>query len=180
MIDTKKPHWVAAYTKSRNEKKALERLTEAGYEAYLPLQRTLKQWSDRKKWVEEPLLKSYIFIRITEYEYYNALKIPGLVRYIYFEGKVAPIPDNQIEVLKLFIEEKLEIETSDKPLNPGELVEINIGKLKGYEGEVVRHNGKKRVVIQLDHISHALLVTVPRDYLSKKKTSKPISRCSNV
>ena len=169
MIDTKKPHWVAAYTKSRNEKKVHERLIKAGYKAYLPIQRTLKQWSDRKKWVDEPLLKSYIFIKITEQDYYETMKIPGLVRYVYFEGKVAPIPNDQIETLKLFIEEKLVVETSDTPLSPGELVEINVGKLKGFEGEVVRHNGKKKVVIKLNHISSAILVTIPNEYLSKKK-----------
>lgn len=169
MIDTKKPHWVAAYTKSRNEKKVLERLVNEGYEAYLPLQKTLKQWSDRQKWVEEPLLRSYIFIRLTEYQYYNALQVPGLVRYVFFEGKAAPIPDNQIETLKLFIEQKLLVETSDIPLSPGQLVEINIGNLKGFDGEVVRHNGKKKVVIRLNHISHAILVNIPKSYLSKKK-----------
>ena len=33
-----------------------------GIESYLPLKKVLKQWSDRKKWVEEPLFRSYIFI----------------------------------------------------------------------------------------------------------------------
>ena len=64
MKDRTKPHWFAVYTKSRNEKKVYERLIDEGYEAYLPLQKRLKQWSDRKKWVEEPLLRSYVFVKI--------------------------------------------------------------------------------------------------------------------
>lgn len=162
MIDIRKPHWVAAYTKPRNEKKVLDRLVDAGVEAYLPLQRTLKQWSDRKKWVEEPLLRSYIFVRITEREYYQVLGIPGMVRYVMFEGKAAPIPDKQIDMLKLFMGMDVETEIVDEELSPGEMVEIVGGKLAGFAGEMVRHNGKNKVVVRLEHISHSILITLPK------------------
>ncbi|MBC8342565.1 MAG: UpxY family transcription antiterminator, partial [Bacteroidetes bacterium] len=69
----KVPKWYAAYTKSRNEKKVSERLSEQAVEHYLPLHKILKQWSDRKKWVEEPVFKSYIFIKIGLDDYYDVL-----------------------------------------------------------------------------------------------------------
>lgn len=162
MIDIRKPHWVAAYTKPRNEKKVLERLVGAGVEAYLPLQRTLKQWSDRKKWVEEPLLRSYIFVRITEREYYHVLGIPGMVRYVMFEGKAAPIPDKQIDMLKLFMGMDVETEVVEEEILSGEMVEIVGGKLAGFSGEMLRHNGKNKVVVRLEHISHSILITLPK------------------
>lgn len=167
MIDIRKPHWVAAYTKPRNEKKVLERLIQANVEAYLPLLRTIKQWSDRKKWIEEPLLRSYIFVRITEREYYNVLAIPGMVRYVIFDGKAAPIPDNQIDALKMLMGLQLETEITEDELFPGQMIEIMGGQLAGFKGELIRHNGKRKVVVRLEHISHSILVTLPKGFVVK-------------
>ena len=64
------PNWYAVYTKPRSEKKLADRLNEHGIEAYLPLRKTLKQWSDRKKMVEEPLITSYVFVNITNENYF--------------------------------------------------------------------------------------------------------------
>jgi transcription antitermination factor NusG len=172
VLDLTKPHWLAAYTKPRNEKKVYERLVEAGYETYLPLQRTQKQWSDRKKWVEEPLLRSYIFIKITEKQYYQALTIPGLVRYVTFEGKAAPIPEKQIDALKLFMGEQFDVEVTDEVFEPGQPISITLGKLSGFEGEVVKHKGKKKVIIRLNHITHSILVTLPKEHIAPR--TKPL------
>lgn len=163
------PRWFAAYTKPRNEKKVYQRLVEAGYETFLPLQKRMKQWSDRKKLVEEPLLRSYIFVKVNEKEYYEVLKIFGVVRYITFEGKGAPIPDSQIDMLKLLVGQQLEIETTEETLEPGQLVEVKIGSLSGLVGELIEHKGKSKVVVRLDHISHSLLVTLPKGYVAKAR-----------
>ncbi len=169
LIDIRNPHWLAAYTKPKNEKKVYQRLLEAGIETYLPLQKKMRQWSDRKKLIEEPLLRSYIFIKITEKEYYKVLGIPGLVRYVTFEGKAAPIPDKQIDTLKLLLGQQVDIEVIDQVIEPGERVEICIGSMTGFEGYLVKHSGKRKVIIQLDHISHSLLVTISKDYIIKKQ-----------
>ena len=167
MKDTKESHWFAAYTKSRNEKKVYERLIDEGYEAYLPLQKRLKQWSDRKKWIEEPLLRSYVFVKITERDYHNVLNISGLVCFVSFEGKAAPIPEKQIDVLRMLLGEQLEIEAIEENMKPGDLVDIQIGSMMGFSGELVRHKGKSKVIIQIDHVSHKLLVTLPANHIVK-------------
>jgi transcription antitermination factor NusG len=167
MSNLKDPHWLAAYTKSRNEKKVYDRIIDEGYEAYLPLQRRLKQWSDRKKWVEEPLLRSYVFVRITQKDYYKVLSINGLIRFVSFEGKPVPIPAKQIDVLKMLLGQQLEIETVEVNIEPGDVVDIQIGSMTGFSGELVRHQGKSKVVIQIDHVSHKLLVTLPANYVVK-------------
>ena len=167
MINTRKPHWLAAYTKPRNEKKVLERLQNEEVEVYLPLQKRLKQWSDRKKWVEEPLLRSYIFVKVTDKEYSKVLQVNGVVRYVTFEGKPVPIPENQIDILRLLLGEQVEIEAVNENIEPGELVEVIAGQLSGLKGELVKHNGKKKVVIRIDHISHLLLVTLPKGFVVK-------------
>lgn len=159
--------WFAAYTKPRNEKKVYTRLVEAGIETFLPLQKRLKQWSDRKKMVEEPLFNSYIFVRITQRQYYDVLNTAGVVRYVTFGGKVAVIPERQIEQVKQLLVQDIEIETVAEEFEAGTKVEVKFGGLKGIVGEIVEHSGKRKVLLKIDHISHSLLVTLPVEYVTK-------------
>ena len=162
------PRWYAAYTKSRTEKKVLARLTENGFEAYLPIQRKRHQWSDRLKWVEEPLIRSYIFIRVNESEYYNAINTPGLVCYVTFEGKAAPIPDRQIDMLKILLNEGTEMEVSNERFAAGEKIIVISGPLVGMQGEMVQYRGKKKVLVRLGLTGTNILVTVGLDLIEKE------------
>src|SRR4051812_24778364 len=102
--------WYPVYTHPRAEKKAYQALINKGIETYLPLRRQLKQWSDRKKWVEEPFIKSYLFVHIPEHEQADILMTKGIARFIYFGGKIASMPDRQIDDLKLLMASSLELE----------------------------------------------------------------------
>ena len=79
--ELKKPEksWYAVYTNSRAEKRVSDRIEELGIETFLPLQKTLRQWSDRKKLVEKPLISSYVFVKIIPREYFAVRKIDGVV-----------------------------------------------------------------------------------------------------
>ncbi len=167
-INPNESRWYAAYTKSRTEKKALTRLTEAGFEAYLPIKRTRRQWSDRLKWVEEPLISSYIFLRVNEKEYYNAINTPGLVCYVTFEGKAAPIPDRQIETLKMLLDEGAEMEVSNERFDPGQKIIVTSGTLVGMQGEMVEYRGKKKVLVRLGSTGTNILVTISLDLVEKE------------
>ncbi len=162
------PRWYAAYTKSRSEKKVLARLIEAGFEAYLPLRRRRHQWSDRLKWVEEPLINSYIFLHVNERDYYNAINTPGLVCYVTFEGKAAPIPDRQIDLLKMLMHEGAEMEVSNERFAPGQKIIVISGTLVGMQGEMVEYRGKKKVLIRLGTTGTNILVTVGLDLVEKE------------
>jgi len=165
------PHearWYAAYTKSRSEKMALKRLLENGFEAYLPIQRKRRQWSDRLKWVEEPLIRSYIFIKVNESDYYNAINTPGLVCYVTFEGKAAPIPDRQIELLKILLNEGADMEVSNERFAPGQKIIVVSGTLVGMQGEMVEYRGRKKVLVRLGSTGTNLLVTVNLDLIEKE------------
>ena len=153
-------HWYAVYTKPRNEKKLADRLNDKGIEAYLPMRRTLKQWSDRKKMVTEPLISSYVFVNIFQQHYFEVLNTPGAVKYIWFSGKAAVIPEKQINDLKLILNEGVEVECVTDDLPKGTSVKINSGPMKDLTGELVYHSGKHKVVIRLDNLNKALLLTI--------------------
>ena len=92
--------WYALYTKSRAEKKAERELQLKGLEAYLPLEKRLKQWSDRKKWVEFPMFRGYLFLFSRTVYFPKVLEHPAAVHVVRLSGKFAAIPDDQIEFIK--------------------------------------------------------------------------------
>jgi transcription antitermination factor NusG len=160
-------YWYALYTKPRWEKKVEQYLFEAGIEVFLPVRKTLKQWSDRKKWVEEPLFRSYIFVNIEHKDYYNALNVAGIVRYVSFEGKAVKIPERQIKMVQDLLAMNVEIEITDEPLKTGQRVKIRYGVLKDVEGELVEYRSRSMVALRIDHISGSILVSVPTAYIGR-------------
>ncbi len=161
---SKQPYlWYAVYTKSRAEKKVHSALVDRGIECYLPLVKVRKQWSDRVKMIEEPLLRGYIFVRVSNKEIYNALGVPGAIRYVSFEGKPAVIPDVQINDLKAFMQcPQCDIEITTDHIKRGDIVQITTGPLAGVSGEVVEIKGSKRILLRfgsLGYCIHAQLET---------------------
>jgi transcriptional antiterminator RfaH len=159
-INSGDKHWYALYTKSRNEKKVHHLLDIAGYEVYLPLKKTLKNWIDRKKWVEEPLLSSYVFVRLFEHEFLDILKLSGTVRFIMFGGKIAAIPDWQIQSLQILLKDSHEFNIINEHLQPGMPVEVIAGVLQGMRGEIVDIQGKKKIVLRIESLQFSLEVKV--------------------
>jgi transcription antitermination factor NusG len=160
-------HWYAVYTKPRNEKKLTLLLNGKSIEAYAPLRKTLKQWSDRKKMVEEPLIPSYVFVNIPLSQYYEVLNTPGAVMYIWFSGKPATIPASQIDTLKRLVNSDADVEVTNDHLPEGTKVRISDGALKGLTGELIHLAGKNKVVIRIDAIDKALMLTISANLLEK-------------
>lgn len=163
--------WYAIYTHPRAEKRAHAQLLEKGIETYLPLLRTLRQWSDRKKWVEVPLFRSYLFVYITPKEHFEVLQTPGVVRYITFEGRAVPVPQNQIDAIRFYLTGASPEEPPDAAsLVPGQKVEIIRGPLSGLTGQMIGHKGQQRVRIQIDALGQFLNLTIPAGDLKIQKT----------
>lgn len=152
--------WYPVYTCPRAEKKAYQALVDKGIETYLPLHRQLKQWSDRKKWTEEPLIKSYIFVRIKEQEQTEVLTTKGIARFLYFSGKITPMPDRQIDELKLLMASPYELEITAADLQPGEKIRIKAGPLKGFTGEIISYRSQKQLALRLENLGCSIIVYV--------------------
>ncbi|MBN2638662.1 MAG: UpxY family transcription antiterminator [Bacteroidales bacterium] len=157
--------WYALYVKPRSEKKVATELEFDNIEYYLPLEKRLKQWSDRKKWVEEPLFRSYIFVHITPAEYHRVLVVHGAVRYVTFEGKAVVVPPQQIEAVKLYLNEADPVTVDESEWKVGQKVEILTGKLTGLTGKLIEVKGKKKVRITIDVVNSALYLNLPKNQL---------------
>ncbi len=154
------PSWYALYTKSRAEKKVYEDLKNQGIEVYLPLKREQRQWSDRKKWVEVPVISSYIFIKISPSQYRDVFNARGVVAYVSHKGKAVAIPEREIEAMRRTVENKLAFSVESDKLKKGETVTITSGPLKGIEGEVEEIQGTKKLYLRISHIGYMLVLNL--------------------
>ena len=165
-MTVKKPEykWYAVYTKINCEKKIIAQLEDQKIESYLPLKRSLKQWSDRKKWIEEPLFRSYVFVKVSHIEFFDVLSISGTMCYISFGGKAQSIPEYQIENIKTFIkQEGNEIVLTKELIEKGAKVEVLHGPLKGVKGEIVKIFGQYRILIRLETMGYSLHTNISKE-----------------
>lgn len=164
MADSTK-NWYAIYVRSKSEKKVGIEFEYANIDYYLPIIKVLKTWTDRKKWIEEPLFKSYIFVHIDQKDYYNAINVPNAVKYISFEGKAVVIPPQQIEAIKYFLKEVSPEIIDDNDMKTGMKVEIIVGDMTGLKGELIEINGKSRVKIRIDVVNKSITLQIPKNKL---------------
>jgi transcriptional antiterminator RfaH len=154
--------WYPLYTRSRFEKQAYQQLIKSGYEAFLPMQKSIRQWSDRKKIVEVPLISSYVFVRISRNKLFDVVNVYGISRYISFHGQPAIARDEEIEILKRALLNNNEIEVKDGLLNTGTEVKFSTGAFSGYSGKVIKQSGKNKLVVELEGLGKTILVTVDK------------------
>jgi transcriptional antiterminator RfaH len=159
--------WYPVYTHPRAEKKARQALESKGISVYLPLRRQQKQWSDRKKWVEEPFIKSYIFVYITEQEQAAVLMTKGIARFIYFGNKIASMPGRQIDDLKLLMASPLDLEITEESLLPGEKIVIKAGPLKGMTGEIISYRSQKQLALRLESLGCSIIIHIAASLISR-------------
>lgn len=159
--------WYVIYTRSRAEKKVHEELIRNNIECFLPLQKKLHQWKDRKKWIETPLISGYCFVKITRKEYDKVLKNNNVVCYVTFEGKAAVIPEKQIDALKQMLRQyDFEVTVTTENFKPGKKVEVICGPLIGLQGELVEARGKNKFLLRFEQIKSSFIVEVPAGYLT--------------
>jgi transcription antitermination factor NusG len=154
--------WLALYTRSQSERKVSAELQYLGIEFFLPMISRWRQWSDRKKKVDEPLFRSYVFVHVSEKEYYTALNVPGAVRFVTFGGKAVAIPENQILAIRQYLQEPEEIPEAELTFKEGELVRIKAGPMEGLIGKMLRYKNKFRLIIQIDAIGQSITLHIPR------------------
>jgi transcription antitermination factor NusG len=163
-------HWIAVYTKPRHEKSVLSQFTERGIDSYLPLIREKHRWSDRMKWVETPIFKSYIFAHVELKDNLEVLQTRGVNHIVKFQNKIAVIPDAQIADLRKMIEGGFDPLPSDYFVI-GDKVEVIGGLLKGINGIVSRTDSEDKLIIKIDAIQHAVAVQIERKYLKPVKAN---------
>ena len=140
-------------------------LIEKGLESYCPLNKVRRKWSDRVKIVEEPLFKSYVFVKVTDEDRTAVRMTNGTVNFVYWDGKPAVIKEKEITAIKRFLDEYENVEARPAALAINQRVRITNGSLMDQEGKVldVRH---KTARVAIDSLGYILIAYIDRTKLT--------------
>lgn len=164
-------YWFVAYLRTRTEKNVKKALDIENVTNYLPLMKTFKQWSDRKKKVEEPVFKNYIFVKVNDKQKMKVLSIRNVFKFVEFEGKPALISDLQMSYIRKLIEGDHDIEIRPNDLKRGDPIIVKYGPLAGLKGELLRVKGKQKVAVRLHQLEHIILIEMPLNNLTVPSNS---------
>lgn len=159
------------YVRYNREKRVKESLEEKEIECFLPLVKTVSQWTDRKKTIARPLFPSYIFIKPKNVrEFHRAAGIDGVVKYVTFGKTYAQITDSEINKIKLLIGESeiSDIETKPDTFRVGDTRRIAVGPFKGMECEVVKVNSTDRIIVRLKALQQVATASFPSSLFEEK------------
>jgi transcription antitermination factor NusG len=154
------------YTRPNHEKKVAVHLNEKKIECYLPLVKTLRQWHDRKKFVDMPIFPSYVFVYLDNWTtYHDALEDAGALYFIKTGTTMAKVEKSVIDNIKLVVGHK-DNDLEVVPLmEPGQPVVINEGPFAGFSGQMVQHQGKRKIQVRVHLLQRSLLVSIAPEYL---------------
>ncbi len=164
--DTQKNGWYVIYTYPNNEKKIYNELCKRDITAFLPTKKTIRQWSDRKKWIEVPLFPNYVFVKVPVEATWEILMIDGVVKYVTFSGARAVVTEREIECVRRLLL-GIDVSTSDFLNVTGEAVRVKQGPLAGMKGKVVCRRGATRFYVELESINHTISVEIDAALLAK-------------
>ncbi len=165
MTELKK--WMALYTKPRWEKKVDRILLQKGLNSWCPVQKTERQWSDRKKIVEVPLFTSYVFVNISPDERLNVLQTDGVLNFVHYLGKPAVIRDEEIALIKSYLQEDEAIVTvqSAQSFRENDKVIVSQGVFMDNSGTIIRSSNKK-VYVRLESLGQIMVVEFPVSFIA--------------
>ena len=156
--------WLAIYTRPRWEKKVNGLLIQKGIESYCPLNKVRRKWSDRIKTIEEPLFKSYVFVRISDEERSNVRMTSGVVNFVYWDGKPAIIKEKEIQTIRRFLDEYENVNVVKMEFQPDTRVRVISGPMMDQEGKVIEVKNKTAKVC-IDSLGYMLIAYIDKSKL---------------
>lgn len=159
-----RPEWYAAYTHARHEKKVAQQLEERGIEHFLPVYHSVRLWKDRRKELDLVLFPGYVFTRIDPGDKLRVLQLPGVVRFVSFNGQPTPLPGDDLEALRNALQHGLRAEHHPY-LTAGRRVKVVQGPLTGACGILLRLKTNSRIVISIEAIMRSVSVEVDETHI---------------
>lgn len=166
-VTTDNRKWYVLTTKPKAEKQVSKRLTENCVENFLPLQRKLQIWHDRKKWVETPLFNSYIFVKIEDKFRSKVFEIGGLLKYVSIGGQVCVLAEPEIERIRRLCSYSEPVTVEQENFERGEKVEILEGHFVGLHGELLQNGDKYKLKIFVEGLGYFATVLIEKNIVRK-------------
>jgi transcription antitermination factor NusG len=157
--------WFALQVRARHEKSVASCLQGRGYEEFLPLYRSRRQWSDRTKVVDLPLFAGYVFGRFDPLHQLPILTIPGVLSVVGFGNGPMPVDRSELDTIHRITDAG----TPAEPwpfLEEGQRVRVDYGPLAGVEGLLLKVRSQSRLVVSVTLLQRSVAVQVDRDAIS--------------
>ena len=159
--------WYTLYIKPRHEKFVEAELKKKGIDAFTPKVKIKKRWSDRTKYIEEPIFKSYCFAKFNLQARTKVFSKKGVLVVVNFNRNYLPLEDSVIQSLKILIENDLKIDPYPY-LKIGERISIRKGSLKGFEGHILeKGNNSAMLVVSVEAIASSVKCVVDANFVDK-------------
>jgi transcriptional antiterminator RfaH len=157
-----KQGWYLIYTLPKHEKKVHARLANSALNSFLPVRKTLKFWNGRKKYVEEPLFPSYVFVYLEDFhEYWRGMSVEGFISYVKFGKDLACVGEQVVNNIKLAVDYKGAVQVSDRDFAEGRRIVLPEGPWEGLPCEIVECNNTEKIILRLVPLPNSLLLEFP-------------------
>ena len=166
--------WFALQVWVRKENLITSQLEGQGFECFLPKYKSIREWSDRKKEVEQPLFPGYVFCRFDYSQRRPVVMTPGVLQVVGFGRTPTAVPDREVEALQTAVASGI----ASQPwpyLEVGERVLVKAGKLSGLEGILVSFKGKNRVVLSVSLLQRSVALEVDLDWVTSLNKTRRLT-----
>jgi transcription antitermination factor NusG len=173
--------WYALQVWVRKESLIAAQLEGQGFECFLPKYKSLREWSDRKKEVEQPLFPGYVFCRFDYAQRRPVVVTPGVLQVVGYGRTPLAVEDREIEAIQTAVASG--VQSQPWPyLEVGEKVRIHTGKLSGLEGILINFKGHHRVVLSVTLLQRSVALEVDLGWIAslEKRTETKTQRISSV
>lgn len=167
--------WYAITTRFRCEKYVVSALQLHSIEAYVPLLRRTRRYTRKIKTYEVPLISCYAFVKIAQNDKARVLSMPYVHGFVRFNGKIAAVPEEEMQLMRRVVGELSEISAEPKSWLQGDKVEVIAGNLTGIRGTLISQNGKHEFVIELESLGYQLRMVVDRRALRRIARAEALS-----
>jgi transcription antitermination factor NusG len=151
--------WYALAVKHQHERAIEAALVYKGFEAFSPMYRSRRQWSDRTKEIDVPLFSGYVFCRFSQEAKARVLNTPAISRVVEFGGRPAPVADADIEAIRAIVTARAPVRPWPH-LKPGDRVRVERGPLRGVEGVLLRGRDAVELIVSVELLQRSVAVRV--------------------
>ncbi len=163
-------NWYVVYTKPECEKKVSLFFTKKKIENFCPINCIKIQSFRRNKIVQEPLFKSYVFVKMEKNEIYLLKQADGVISLLYWMDKPAVIREDEIAAIKEFTNDHRCIELERTQVNMKDIARVVDGPTYSIEGKVFAIKNKTVKVI-LPSLGYVMVTRMEDENIFARETT---------
>jgi transcription antitermination factor NusG len=156
--------WFALRVRPNYEKPVSAVLRGKGFQEFLPLIQSRRQWSDRVKIMDLPLFPGYLFCRLNLDERMPLLTTPGFLYLVGVGRNPEPIDESEIQAIQSVLRSGLPV-TPWPSLMVGQRVRLKHGPLRGLEGVLTKIANQHRMYVAVTLLKRSISVEVAPEWI---------------